>query len=263
MYQFKELTRIILPQESLPSEATTFDGKVFENEIEGYRTLSVVGRDVTSNEILTQDIDSRDGVEYVTANVSSRQISVKFSLKADSAMELNHKFNKLKYLLSEKQAKFSFADEPDCEYIGTLQSINDFEEATLNGTGSFTILCCDPYKYKKEQMFSGVGTAIIKRELWYEVLPEKIVVVPTATISEIIIKNEQTGKKIQLQETFKSNIPITLYPKKQDIIRNNISEPRMLSWTSDFENFSINQGDIITVSPPATKLEIYIRERLL
>jgi len=264
MYSFRNLSKQgSQSAAALPSEAMTFDGRVFENEIEGYQTLSVSGRNSLNNGIQTQSVDGRDGVEYVTANASAREITVKYLLKALTPEELNIKCNTLKYLLRKKQARLSFADETDCEYTGTLQSMSDLEDGLLNSIGNFTILCSDPYKHKAERSFNGVGSAAINCELWYEVLPERIIVTPVASTGTITIKNVTQGKAIELQDAFTANTPIYLYPQEQDIVRNNVSQPGMLTWTSDFEDFAVNQGDTITVTPSTAKMEIFIRERLL
>lgn len=263
MYNFVDVNEAPSNQTSLPSEAMTFGGKVFENELAGYRTLSVTGRELVGKRINTSSLDGMDGDMFQGSTYKARTITVNYQLIGENPADFRSKYNKLNFLLSREQVPISFEDEKQYEFIGTLENIDEVEEGTINVVSSFEIYCNSPYKNKVANVITGNGSVTIANEILFSVLPEEIKVTPTALINRIVIRNVTQGKVIAITNTFAANVPIFIYPKTQDIKRSNVSFPNFLEWTSDFENFFLNKGDQITVEPATTKIEIKIRERLL
>lgn len=132
---------------SLPSEAMKINGKYIENEIEGYRTLYVLGRELTEEEITELQIGMIDGAEYRGRRTVSRTITVGYQLLSDTPEQFRARFNQLNAILRQEEAEIIFADEPDKYFIGTKSNAGDVPEGRLNVTGEFSIYCCDPRKY--------------------------------------------------------------------------------------------------------------------
>ena len=132
---------------SLPSEAMKINGKYIENEIEGYRTLYVLGRELTEEEITELQIGTIDGAEYRGRRTVSRTITVGYQLLSDTPEQFRARFNQLNAILRQEEAEIIFADEPDKYFIGTKSNAGDVPEGRLNVTGEFSIYCCDPRKY--------------------------------------------------------------------------------------------------------------------
>lgn len=132
---------------SLPSEAMKINGKYIENEIEGYRTLYVLGRELTEEEITELQIGMIDGAEYRGRRTVSRTITVGYQLLSDTPEQFRARFNHLNAILRQEEAEIIFADEPDKYFIGTKRNAGDVPEGRLNVTGEFSIYCCDPRKY--------------------------------------------------------------------------------------------------------------------
>lgn len=263
MYQFTDVNQKASIIKTLPLEAMSFNGIYLENEIKGYETMSVSGRELLSKRIYSSNIDGLDGEMYQGSNYEPRVLTVKYKLEAKTATEFRTNFNKMNYLLRGEQAKISFNDEPNYEFIGTLSGTNEPDEGALNIVSTFQIFCAVPFKYKIAETISGTGSLTINKEILYEVLPEEIKVTPTALVNRIVITNVTQGKILAILNTFQPNVPIYIYPKLQDVIRNNTSYPEFVEWTSDFENFFLNKNDQITVSPATTKIEIKLRERMV
>lgn len=132
---------------SLPSEAMKINGKYIENEIEGYRTLYVLGRELTEEEITELQIGMIDGAEYRGRRTVSRTITVGYQLLSDTPEQFRARFNQLNAILRQEETEIIFADEPDKYFIGTKSNAGDVPEGRLNVTGEFSIYCCDPRKY--------------------------------------------------------------------------------------------------------------------
>lgn len=147
MYNFVDTTTGSASSSALPAEALQINGAYIENEIEGYRTLYVLGRELTEAEITELQIGQMDGSEYRNSRIVSRSITVGYQLLSDSPEDFREKFNELNKILNQKEAKLIFADEPDKYFIGTKSEVGDVKEGRLNVTGEFVFYCCDPYKY--------------------------------------------------------------------------------------------------------------------
>lgn len=146
MYDFTDVTEQAAKC-SLPSEALQINGAYIENEIEGYRTLYVIGRELTEEEITELQIGMMDGSEYRGRRTISKTITVGYQILSDSPEQFREQFNKLNAILRQEKAKIIFADEPDKYFIGTKSDARDVPEGRLNVTGEFSIYCCDPRKY--------------------------------------------------------------------------------------------------------------------
>lgn len=49
---------------ALPSEALMINGEYIEDQIPGYRTLYVKGREMLNKAVTTQTVESRDGADF-------------------------------------------------------------------------------------------------------------------------------------------------------------------------------------------------------
>ena len=261
MEEYKSIKRTTQSEIKLPSEAMVFDDVILEEEIVGYQTLSVTGRELIGYNIATVPVDGMDGVSFESASLPPRNISVRYKLKADSPEDLREKFNQMNQILKKKQAVISFLDEPDYEFIGTLGAVESVPDGVLSFTSGFDIYCADPYKYKVEESVTGTGSVEITQELSEPVVPSQIRLRNDAHIDKFVIENGDLS--LRLKDASGSVSPIYIYPETQEIVRNQINRPEFLEWTSDFENFAITTGDVITVAPSDTEIKVRVRERLI
>lgn len=131
----------------LPAEAMSYDGVFLENEIEGYRTLNVSGRELLSASIKSSSVDGISGSKYQYKTYPSRTIIVKFQLICDTDRKFREAFNRMNQILSAEQVKIIFNDEPDKYFIGTKEGNTDIEPGKNSVIGEFEIYCADPCKY--------------------------------------------------------------------------------------------------------------------
>lgn len=145
MYNFIDLNEV--SEAVLPSEALMINGEYIENLIDGYRTLSVSGREALSPELDTFKTGVRDGSSLKNRRYPARVIVVEYQLIADSCESFREKYNKLGGILNVENAELIFNDEQDKYYTGTPSEIGDVPPGRNAVTGEIEFLCVDPFKY--------------------------------------------------------------------------------------------------------------------
>lgn len=147
MYAFVDTVNSGIVGTNLPTEAMSYNSVYLENEIDGYRTLSVTGRELMESEVTDQEIDGMDGSYYRYKTTPARTITVKYQLRARGSREFRDAFNKMNKLLSGEQVKVIFNDESDKYFIGTKTSNTQVDGGSNNVIGEIEIYCSDPRKY--------------------------------------------------------------------------------------------------------------------
>lgn len=147
MYAFVDTVNSGIVGTNLPTEAMSYNGVYLENEIDGYRTLSVTGRELMESEVTDQEIDGMDGSYYRYKTTPARTITVKYQLRARGSREFRDAFNKMNKLLSGEQVKVIFNDESDKYFIGTKTSNTQVDGGSNNVIGEIEIYCSNPCKY--------------------------------------------------------------------------------------------------------------------
>ena len=132
---------------SLPSEAVKINGEYIENQIEGYRTLTVEGREALSPEISFYDTGIRDGSVKKSKRYPARTIRITYQLIAKTNEEFRAAYNKLGQILDVEDAELIFNDEQDKFFKGTPAAIGEVPPGKNAVIGEFEILCLDPFKY--------------------------------------------------------------------------------------------------------------------
>lgn len=145
MYNFIDVNEV--SEGTLPSEALKINGKYIENLIDGYRTLSVSGREALSPELETYETGVRDGSIIQSKRYPARTIIVTYQIIAKSNEAFRNAYNTLAAILDVKDAQLIFNDEQDKFYIGTPSAIGEVEPGMNSVIGEFEIFCADPFKY--------------------------------------------------------------------------------------------------------------------
>ena len=146
MYDFIDVTEVSEGL-SLPSEALKINGEYIEDQISGYRTLTVEGREALSPEISSFETGSRDGSVLKGKRYPARVIRITYQLVASSNEEFRNAYNKLASILNVTNAELVFNDETDKYFIGTPSLVGEVPPGKNSVVGEFEILCLDPFKY--------------------------------------------------------------------------------------------------------------------
>ena len=99
MYNFIDVNEVSAGA-FLPAEALMLNGEYIEDLIEGYRTLSVTGREALSPELNTYETGVRDGAKLLNRRYPARIITVKYQLIAASSEAFREAYNKLGDILN-------------------------------------------------------------------------------------------------------------------------------------------------------------------
>lgn len=145
MYEFRDVGDRVADV-ALPSEALNYNGKYFEVEVPGYRTLYTKGRESMNGEFLSSAL-SGHGSAYQKRRYPEREITVGFLLRADTPEDFRNAFNKLNALLNTEQGRLIFNDEPDKFFVGTPVSIGEIPPGVNHVTSEILFVCADPFKY--------------------------------------------------------------------------------------------------------------------
>ena len=147
MYNFIDVTAKASDVVLLPSEALMLNGQYIENQIKGYRTLHVQGREALSPELSTYETGIRDGSKRLYKRFPARVIIVTYQLIAESNEAFREAYNKLGGILNVEDAEMIFADEPDKFFTGTPSLVGEVEPGKNSVIGTIEFLCTDPFKY--------------------------------------------------------------------------------------------------------------------
>ena len=267
MYNFKDTKPAINELNNFSSLAITFDGNLIDGEIEGFRTLSVSGRELLGNSFNSVKVNNRDGEILEDVSLPSRRITVNYLLQADTNEEFRLKYNVLNGLLHNSdgvEKVFYFNDEPDYHFEGILESATEPNSDTNVALASFTLNCSKPFKYG--QIETSTGKIPIKsvlgnnKEISYKIKLEEITFT-TNSINQVILKNETTGERIILNDSFVSGNLVKITPKT--ITKNSQNIVNKLDYSvSIWKRFKIRAGDTLSVTW-ATNLSIKFRRCLL
>lgn len=249
--------------EGLPSVAMDYDGIILENEINGYRTLKVEGREMLSVDIKTESPDGRDGTIITGQSLPPRELKVVYSLEANSNEEFQLSYSLLmKKLLKYKDVPIRFADEPNTWYYGRYASTSDIPSDRNMVTASFTIYCQSSYKRKESTVLIGnpINVGYISD---YAMKPDEIKLIIGTIATKITVDNLTTGRHIILNGSYAVGNTIKIGIPNNVITKNGQSIMKELDFTeTDFHDFLINNGDSIKVTPNST-MEITLRGRIL
>ena len=261
MYNFINTNEIGEMQHS--SIQTIFNG--VNLDLKGYRTLTVTGRSLIGRRINSTEVPGTDGKYFLSSELEAREITVKFQVKANNNADYRIKLNVLNTLLHSLEPKeLKFTDESDYKFMAILEKTGSIEETDNTVVSTYTFLCLDPYKYKNAQGDVGTDRVTITKlpNNSDEIIPDAIKLSVANAGDKIIIKNQNTTKKIVINHNFSSNdlVEVNLnndYPLKI----NTVNKSELIDFVESDYDFSVKQNDVITVTN-CKRVEIYTKERL-
>lgn len=138
-----------------PLCSMSFNGIIFEEEIPGYRTLRVEGRDSFNQTIYEYSTRLNPGSKFQDWHEEPKEITVTFALVSSSAEDLRKKLDRIKGILRDeqnKEAQIIFKDEPELYYTGTVSKFAEEKLVSIeNSAGQITIRCTDVRKKSVEE----------------------------------------------------------------------------------------------------------------
>ena len=117
----------------------------------GYFLINEVrGRGILKADTVTIEIPGKHGAVLVDKKYPPRPIEVDFTLRGTSLIDVRKRLNVLHALLQTKDdVPFSFADEPNMIFYGTLSGVSEGIETDTIHKSTFTLECNNPFKYEQ------------------------------------------------------------------------------------------------------------------
>lgn len=237
---YRKLIKGRYTDDLLTSVSMLYNGSYIENQIEGYKTLNVYGREMQSFEVDMIRRTYTHGSIRFDKSLPPRIIDVEYRLISKSSEEQEIKYDKLKSILyTDNVVPIVFKDEPDYTYYGEYQSSEKVNTNTLNIVSSFSIICYDPHKYGKEITTSGSITV----ETRYKTYPTLIKVSTSSSVSSMYITNGR--QYIRLKGVINSGSRVEIDVINQTLKVNGQVRNDLIDLASDFENFEIKKGQTV------------------
>lgn len=247
----------------LPSVAMIFNGRLFEDELEGYQTLTVAGRESVSYNFNTSgSINGRDGELPIGKNLVSRTITVKFKLEGNTSEEFQVKIRRLIELLhSEEEVPIQFRDELDVVYYGQFSAMIEIPEDRNNIVATFELFCSDPWKYEGEIVYQNNPSTVMLGSI-YQSKPSEIEITLNSDTSKITVDNNDTGRHIILNGDYNAGDVVRINIPNNDITQNRQNIMNNLDYTqTDFHRFMVKTGDSVQVTPQDADMTLKVQSR--
>lgn len=236
--------------------AIRFDNIILDNEINGFKTIKVNGRETISNDLMSEQVS--EGTITLDSQLPPRTLEITYALKAEDTGTLQERYKELRKLLDTNyDVPIQFEDEPNTFYFGRLSTFGTVPDDSMTVVGTFTIHCDSPYKYGDLITTQG----LVPIDTFYKTYPERIVLNVPTTRNNIEIKNGT--ERITATGTFNAGSTVLIRFLKEDVVMwvNGVEATYMIDLNSDLENFVLYQGQ--TVTSPHGAITLYMRERWL
>lgn len=267
MYKFININE---SQEPYYSSIQTICNDInLDKEIPGFKTLTVSGRGLVGRDIDTLKFVARgykDKVAnrtrdeknafintFISSSVQGITVTVKYQLTAPTNEEFRKRLSYFAYLLQVEQVRWTWTDEPNYYYVGTVTDYGSLEEDTNSIVSEFKVFMTDPRKVLLTPLvFTGSNTTqkvmqLNKEEEVYEVRNMRIV--PKEDSDKLIITNETQNQYIRLDGDVKSTDVFTYVPG-EDLLRNGENAMPMVHLLSNLEDFNIQEDDVLKFNIP-------------
>jgi len=133
----------------------SYDNMFLERYIDGYRTLSVEGREMYSLSLETQE--KQIGSFITNVKYPSRTLTVKYKLEDKNPEVLQAKFDALlAFLVRINNVSIRFNDDLAYSFKGRFSGADSVDGSYNSTISTFTLYCADPFKYGEELTSNGL-----------------------------------------------------------------------------------------------------------
>lgn len=249
---------------SYASIQTIINGFNLDTELDGYRTLNVSGRSVFGRDIETLKFSARRNAgskstksnsnkagnnKFFSSDIQSLVIEVEFLLEAKTNELFRELLSKFTTILHQEEAEWSWTDDPNFYYTGTISEIGDFKEDKNSVISTFKILCVDPMKTSIETyVLKGNGKEIEMPDFKEEIDILEMKFVLNSDSNKFTFENMNGNGKTIFSYLFKSNNRINILLEEQKCLLNGRNLMPAMDLMSDFEDFFVNPKDTILLS---------------
>lgn len=249
-----------MAQSNALSIRTIFNGKELEKSINvpgfSFTTLRVRGRGTVNYETDTVRPPSSDFSFVMDRVVGEREIVVTALVKANTNEVYRRGMSKLnQLLLSKSQSAIRFTDDTNYTYYGLVDNVQDGEEESNTQRVEITFKCFDPFKYTSPKTLSYTSAQLLSLETDFPVRP---LLKLKSVEGQVTITNTTTRKSLIFRDLPLGVLDVDLENGTVTKGLNKVNALEHLVLTSDWEDFTIHNGDQVVINPP-TDVEIVYR----
>lgn len=163
-----------------PQSAFSVNGIWFEDEIPGYHTLNTKNRYLIEKQLTLRENTATDGSVMTRTKYPVREIEVEYMINCASLDDFQTSYLKLMGYLDTENAQIIFNGEPDKYVIGTFVAPSNVEETQATRSGTYKIVCTDPFKYSVAEYSENAtsNTWVINYDGTYKAHPTFVVDFP-------------------------------------------------------------------------------------
>lgn len=260
MYSFTDINKRKLERYVNP-DGIIWNGHDLDEEIEGLHTLTAEGREDYTRSITSTDRIG-DGQTFRRSKVETRQVVINFYIDTHNSDDLNLALKLLNNTLQGNEKQFSFHDEQEYFYVGTVTEVALDDVGKYNPKGHITITLTDPFKYSFTKEFKSTNTkpsswVIPDAELIYEGKVMKLTTAALPAAHKLLVatlyREGVAQAKIQY-DTVQAGIQVLNFDQKK-VFSNNKDWNSHLDFTSNFSSWKILQWDSIEVVVDGVKVD--------
>lgn len=143
-----------------------YNGYTLDDELDGFRTLNVSGREVLSYEYSTNDRPKgQAGVVIDGKKLPGRLITVQYQMLANDALDLQLQYRRLHAILdTDQDVIVRFTDTPDVQFYGQIVGFDDVPPHSNSVVSSLEIFCQDPYLYDRQETVLSTANGRLRKD---------------------------------------------------------------------------------------------------
>lgn len=222
-------------------------------------TLNVTGRATVEYNVNSVSPDLMDGELFQDISLKPRSLQVEILISAKDNSTLRRKYELMNKLFRRSSpVPIQFSDEMNRVYYGLFVNGDNPKEDSNEQVFNIELYCPKPFKYTPERTIAYSNSNVLALESDFATRPY-IEITYSGTSTTLDILNTTTNKLIKLDGL----TPATEKLYKFDLEKNTIYKSSTnlngftnLVITSDWEDFSIKNGDQLVVTPAPTAIKI-------
>lgn len=243
---------------------TTLERYLSDDETK-FLTLVVSGRGSTSYRIESDDIFGRHGGLFLGSSLSTRIITIRARVKADTNEAYRQVMSKLNLMMHRHQVhKLEFTDDEGYSFYGTCVRVEDEGEESNSQIVEIEFECHDPYKYTdiKSHTTTNAKDLVIDSDL--PIIAEEISITfpKSSDALDFTINNTSTDRRIRYKQSGTASSNTIRIRQNKDYIGyidsvNHIDDLNVRF--SHFDEFTVANADQLVVTPAPTSITIKYR----
>lgn len=267
MYTFKNLSEVADSRLFKSTNKLIFNGVTIDDALSDANnlvvTMNVSGRDVMQANLERVKPSARHG-EIVTGwTLEPRILEIEMLVASKTNEDFRRLYERLNAILfNGAQSVISFSDEADRYYYGHFQASSTPKEDSNEQFITFTLFCGDPYKYTAKKTKTIKSAEVLALQTDFPVKPKIKLAYTTQTGAEVHVMNTTKSLRTTLKNTNIQTFKTFMFDYEEGTIyqpNTSVTFMDKLNIESDFEDFTVSNGDQIVIEPKGATITLEYR----